>query len=40
MFIRCTQTRNRTSGEPYTTYRLVESSRIGNTVSFRQACMN
>jgi len=32
MFIRCTQTRNRTSGEPYTTYRLVESSRIGNTV--------
>jgi hypothetical protein len=32
MFIRCTQTRNRTSGEPYTTYRLVESSRVGNTV--------
>jgi len=32
MFIRCTQTRNRTSGEPYTTYRLVESSRTGNAV--------
>jgi transposase len=32
MFIRRTQTRNRTSGEPYTTYRLVESSRIGNAV--------
>lgn len=32
MFIRCTQTRNRTSGEPYKTYRLVESSRVGNTV--------
>ena len=32
MFIRCTQTRNRTSGEPYKTYRLVESSRLGNAV--------
>ena len=32
MFIRCTQTRNRTSGEPYMTYRLVESSRVGNAV--------
>ena len=32
MFIRRTRTRSRTSGEPYTTYRLVESSRHGNTV--------
>ncbi len=32
MFIRRTQTRNRTSGEPYTTHRLVESSRVGDTV--------
>ena len=27
MFIRCTQTRNRKSGAPYTTYRLVQSVR-------------
>ena len=27
MFIRCTQTRSRKSGEPYTTYRLVQSVR-------------
>ena len=32
VFIRRTQTRNRTSGEPYTTHRLVESSRVGNAV--------
>jgi transposase len=32
MFIRRTQTRNRSSGEPYTTYRLVESCRAGNAV--------
>ena len=35
MFIRRTQTRNRTSGEPYTTHRLVESSRVGNAVKQR-----
>jgi transposase len=29
MFIRCTQTRNRSSGQPYTTHRLVESCRVG-----------
>ena len=32
MFIRRTQTRNRSSGEPYTTYRLVQSSRVGAAV--------
>src|SRR4249920_329268 len=32
VFIRRTQTRNRISGEPYTTHRLVESSRVGNAV--------
>ena len=32
MFIRCTQTRNRTSGLPYTTHRLVQSVRVGNAV--------
>ena len=32
MFIRRTQTRNRTDGEPYSTYRLVETSRAGSTV--------
>ncbi|MGH8760364.1 MAG: IS1634 family transposase [Burkholderiales bacterium] len=32
MFIRRTQTRNRTSGEPYTTYRLVQSARVGGAV--------
>ena len=32
MFIRRTQTRNRTSGEPYATYRLVEASRVGRSV--------
>ena len=29
MFIRRTQTRNRVSGEPYVTYRLVHSARVG-----------
>jgi transposase len=29
VFIRRTQTRNRTCGEPYTTHRLVETSRVG-----------
>ena len=32
MFIRRTQTRSRTSGEPYTTHRLVHSARVGNAV--------
>ena len=32
MFIRRTQTRNRLSGEPYSTFRLVETSRVGNAV--------
>ena len=32
MFIRRAQTRNRTSGEPYCTYRLVHSARVGSTV--------
>lgn len=32
VFIRRTQTRNRISGEPYTTHRLVESCRVGNAV--------
>jgi len=32
MFIRCTQTRNRNSGEPYCTYRLVQSARVGTSV--------
>ena len=32
MFIRRTQTRNRVSGEPYVTYRLVHSARVGNAV--------
>lgn len=32
MFIRRTQTRNRTSGEPYSTYRLVQTSRVGGAV--------
>ena len=32
MFIRRTQTRNRTDGEPYSTYRLVETSRVGHAV--------
>ena len=32
MFIRRTQTRNRTSGEPYSTYRLVEAFRVGGAV--------
>ena len=32
MFIRRAQTRNRTSGEPYCTYRLVHSARAGSTV--------
>src|SRR5450756_425172 len=32
MFIRRTQTRNRTSGQPYTTHRLVQSVRVGHAV--------
>lgn len=32
MFIRRTQTRNRISGEPYVTHRLVHSERVGNAV--------
>ena len=32
MFIRCTQTRNRHSGQPYLTYRLVHSARVGSSV--------
>ena len=32
MFIRRTQTRSRISGEPYLTYRLVHSDRVGNAI--------
>jgi hypothetical protein len=32
MFIRRTQTRNRVSGEPYVTYRLVHSARVGGAI--------
>ncbi|MDP1647817.1 MAG: IS1634 family transposase [Rubrivivax sp.] len=32
MFIRRTQTRSRISGEPYLTYRLVHSARVGNAI--------
>src|SRR5258705_3520285 len=32
MFIRRSQTRTRTSGEPYSTYRLVQTSRVGGAV--------
>jgi len=32
MFIRRSQTRNRLSGEPYTTYRLVHTARVGGAV--------
>jgi hypothetical protein len=32
MFIRRTQTRNRVSGEPYVTFRLVHSARVGNAI--------
>ena len=32
MFIRRTQTRSRISGEPYVTYRLVNSARVGNAI--------
>jgi len=32
MFIRRTQTRNRASGEPYSTYRLVQTARVGAAV--------
>ena len=32
MFIRRTQTRNRVSGEPYTTYRLVQTARVAGAV--------
>ena len=32
MFIRCTRTRSRTSGEPCVTYRLVQTARVGGAV--------
>ena len=32
MFIRCTRTRSRTSGEPYITYRLVQTARVAGVV--------
>jgi transposase len=32
VFIRRTQTRNRSSGQPYTTHRLVQTSRVGSSV--------
>ena len=32
MFIRRTQTRSRESGQPYTTYRLVQTARVGSAV--------
>jgi transposase len=32
MFIRRTQTRNRVTGEPYATYRLVHSTRVGSAI--------
>ena len=32
MFIRCTRTRSRSSGEPYVTYRLVQTARVGRAV--------
>ncbi|WP_265284829.1 hypothetical protein [Verminephrobacter aporrectodeae] len=32
MFIRRTQTRNRLSGEPYVTHRLVHSARVGHVI--------
>ena len=32
MFIRCTQTRNRNSGQPYLSYHLVHSARVGTSV--------
>ena len=32
MFIRCTRTRSRSSGEPYLTYRLVQTAREGGAV--------
>ena len=32
MFIRRTQTRSRVSGEPYATYRLVHSTRVGSAI--------
>mgnify|MGYP001788385908 CR=1 FL=1 len=32
MFIRRTQTRNRISGEPYVTFRLVQATRVGKAV--------
>src|SRR6202521_2401396 len=35
MFIRCTATRNRKSGEAYFTHRLVETRRVGNAVKQR-----
>jgi len=35
MFIRCTTTRNRKSGEAYFTHRLVETRRVGNAVKQR-----
>ncbi len=39
MFIRCTKTRNRASGEPYTTHRLVQSVRVDGTVK-QQTLLN
>ena len=32
MFIRCTRMRSRSSGEPYVTYRLVQTARVGGAV--------
>ena len=32
MFIRRTQTRSRTAGQPYVTHRLVQSARVGGSV--------
>ena len=32
MFIRCTRTRSRSTGEPYVTYRLVQTARVGGAV--------
>ena len=32
MFIRRTQTRNRAAGEPYITYRLAQTARVGAAV--------
>ena len=32
MFIRCTETRDRVSGEPDVTFRLVHSARVGSAI--------